>query len=286
MKKVWVFGSLLLTMGMAAMMGGCNKNDFVVIPRPADTSTAKQAISLFLSGGYGSYDSVLINIKSVSVLMDTCDKGATLGGYYTPADSTCSQWIALATQSGQYNIGNALDTLLASGTGLPPGKVKIIKLVLGNNNYFVKNGTTYPLQLFSGDTAAATISLRGNEFDTSMGAHNLRLWVDFNTTQSIVTYKNAFYFSPFLGYFVELATGNISGTILPPASNPIISIYNATDTAYTTTNNSGFFSAKGLAPGSYSMFINAANGYSDTTIANIVVRAGYVDQLGTITLHK
>ncbi len=286
MKKVWIIGSLLLTIGMAALMGGCNKNDFIVTPRAADTSTAKQAISLFLSGGSSSYDSVVVNIKSVSVLMDTCDKGATLGGYYTNADSTCSQWIALNTQSGQYNLGNPLDTLLASGSGLPPGKVKIIKLVLGSNNYFVKSGTTYPLQLFSGDTAAAIINLRGNEFDTSAGAHNLRLWIDFNATKSIVTYKNAFYFSPVLGYFVEATTGNISGTILPPTSNPIISIYNASDTAYTTTNNSGFFSAKGLAPGSYSMFINAINGYNDTTITNIVVRAGYVDQLGTITLHK
>lgn len=286
MKKVWVFGSLFLTMGIAALMGGCNKNDFIVTPRVADTSTAKQAISLFLSGASGSYDSVVVNIKSVKVLMDTCDKGATLGGYYSNADSTCSQWIALNTQSGQYNIGNPLDTLLASGSGLPPGKVKIITIVLGNNNYFVKNGTTYPLQLFSGDSATASISLRGNEFDTSMGAHNLRLWVDFNTTKSIVTNKNAFYFNPVLGYFVEATTGNISGTILPPASNPIISIYNASDTAYTTTNNSGFFSAKGLAPGSYSMFINAANGYSDTTITNVVIRAGYIDQIGSITLHK
>jgi hypothetical protein len=46
------------------------------------------------------------------------------------------------------------------------------------------------------------------------------------------------------------------------------------------------FIIRGLKDGSYSVFVNASNGYADTTITNVVVSKTREAQLGLITLRK
>lgn len=289
MKKVWVFSSLVaIVIACSFVFVGCSKNDIIVYQH-ADTSTAKQNILLYMgNNGATNYDSVIVAIKSVSILVDTFDKGSTLGGYYTPSDSSSSVWINLNVNAGQYNLlafQNGLDTLLASGSNIPPGKVKVIKIGIGTNNYFVKSGTTYPLQIFGTDSTIATINLRGNEFDT-YAANSLRLWLAFNINNSIVTYHNGFYLNPVLGYFILSSTGSVSGTVLSYNAASVISIYNNADTAYALPNRNGSFLVRGLNVGTYSIFVNASNGYKDTTINNVTVTNGNITSIGTITLHQ
>ena len=45
-------------------------------------ATGKQNVSLYLTDGPGFFDSVFINIKSVSVLLDTCAKDSSNHDYF------------------------------------------------------------------------------------------------------------------------------------------------------------------------------------------------------------
>ncbi|OQP56350.1 carboxypeptidase-like regulatory domain-containing protein [Niastella populi] len=56
--------------------------------------------------------------------------------------------------------------------------------------------------------------------------------------------------------------------------------------AYAFPWRDGRFKVRGLDSGIYSVFVNAGNGYQDTTINNVSVTVGKETDLGTITLHK
>jgi hypothetical protein len=46
------------------------------------------------------------------------------------------------------------------------------------------------------------------------------------------------------------------------------------------------FMVRGLDEGSYSVYVNASNGYQDTTITGVSVKAGQTVDLGALRLHK
>jgi hypothetical protein len=182
------------------------------------------------------------------------------------------------------SLRNGTDTLLASGN-IPQGKIKRIKITLGSNNSLVKDSVSYPLHLFPGDSVI-TIKLVGNEFDEYLAGH-LQLWLDFNIGKSIVLLRNnQFYLRPYIRLFVTKATGSVAGIVVPWDAYPVVSVYNDKDTAYAIPWHDGRFKVRGLAPGTYTVFVNASNGYQDTTISNVSVTARQVTELGKITLHK
>jgi hypothetical protein len=81
-------------------------------------------------------------------------------------------------------------------------------------------------------------------------------------------------------------TAALTGQVLPRDAFPVISVYNGQDTLYALPNWNGNFMVRGLATGTYSVFINPSNGYQDTTIANVSVTAGQNANIGVIQLHK
>jgi hypothetical protein len=91
---------------------------------------------------------------------------------------------------------------------------------------------------------------------------------------------------PFIRAFLIKESGAVKGIILPGNSRSIVTVYNATDTAYALPWVNGEFKVRGLNTGTYSVFINAGNGYKDTTINNVSVTVGKETNVGTITLHK
>lgn len=257
-----------------------DKSDNTTVP------AGKQSLDLYLTDGPTDYfDKVLIDIKSVKVLVDTCDKTRSRRDW----DSTkkCYIWDSLAIAPGVYDLlslRNGVDTLLGNGL-VADGTIRKIVITLGTNNSIVKDSVNYPLNLFNNQTTI-TIKLYGHEWDNYSSGH-YRLWLDFDCGRSIVRLRNnEFYLSPFIRAFIIKESGAVKGIIKPVDAKPIISILSGTDTAYAFPWRDGRFKVRGLESGTYSVYVNAGNGYKDTTISNVSVTVGKETDLGTITLHK
>lgn len=282
-----IFIILMAAFSSAAIFIACSKDKSNVSAVPA----GQQRVSLYLSDDPALFDKVLIDIQSVKVLVDTSSADSLDHRHH---DRDCDDgrdtsviWQDLAIRPGVYDLltlRNGADTLLAAGN-IPQGKIKRIKITLGANNSLVKDSVSYPLHLMRGDSVI-TLKLYGHEFDEYLTGQ-LQLWLDFNVGKSIIKVRNGeFYLKPFIRMFIMKATGTIEGKITPWDAYAVVSVYNATDTAYAIPFRDGKFKVRGLAPGSYTVFVNASNGYQDTTITDVTVNAREETELPKIELHK
>lgn len=251
----------------------------------------KQEVQLYLTDDPALFDKVLIDIKSVQVLIDTCDKNKDddddRGHHDDDQEDHCVNWDTLNIAPGVYDLlglRNGVDTLLASGI-IPEGNIKKIKIVLGDNNSLVKDSVTYPLDLFPGTQATIVLKIKGGDWDEWQPGRS-RLWLDFDVSRSILVVRGKFYLKPFLKIFTVKTTGSLEGQVLPKEAYPVVSVYNAQDTGYAIPWYNGEFKVRGLKEGTYSVFINASNGYQDTTITGVEIRPNRETELPKITLHK
>ena len=91
-------------------------------------------------------------------------------------------WVSMQTNAGIYNLldfQNGVDTLIAQGT-YPPGDVKEIRLVLGNNNSVKESGQVYPLIIPSGSESGLKIKIN-KKLRTGLDS----LIIDFDALMSI-----------------------------------------------------------------------------------------------------
>ncbi len=247
---------------------------------------------MYLSDDTGFFDKVLIDIKSVRILVDTSTADTVEHRWHHDHDfddgkDTSVVWEDMQIRPGVYDLltlRNGTDTLFASGT-IPKGKIKRIKITLGSDNSLVKDSVNYPLHLFPGDSVI-TLKLNGDELDEYLSGQ-FQLWLDFNIGRSVIKVRDGeFYLRPFIRLFIEKATGSIEGRVEPMDAFPVISVYNGSDTSYAIPFDDGRFKVRGLDPGTYSVFVNASNGYQDTTITGVTVTARQEMELPTIHLHK
>jgi hypothetical protein len=254
----------------------CSKDNSMGSSVPA----GQQDVSLYLTDAPGFFDKVLIDIQSVQVLVDTCS--AREGRFH----DTCNVWEPLNITPGIYDLltlRNGSDTLLAGAT-IPAGNISFIKIQLGPIDSLVKDSVTYPLHLR--DSSVILVDIHRNRWD-EFRPGRFRLWLDFDVSRSVVNVRdNEFFLDPFVRVFTVSTTGSVSGDIVPRDAFPVISVYNSSDTSYALPDRDGEFKVRGLAPGTYNVFINASNGYADTTITGVNVTANENASIGNIKLHK
>jgi hypothetical protein len=225
------------------------------------------------------FDSVFVDIQKLEVKLE--DSNNTNGG-----------WIDLAINPGVYNIlrfRNGLDTLFASGT-LPSNHLRKIRMTMGTQNSVVKNGQSFPLKIKDNDKEVVA-NLSDTNFDIS--GNQVFFWIDFDAGNSIVVdnsgsgNNNGYALKAHIKIFTNSKSGRIEGRVLPIAADAIIKAVNGSDTATAIPDDhDGEFRIVGLNAGTYSLIIDAQNGYVDTTINNIVVRKGEDTHLPLITLHQ
>lgn len=287
MKKQTIFRAALFMGILSLIFIACQKN----MDAGSDQTVpdGKQNLSLFLTDGPGFFDNVSVDIKSVQVLVDTCAKSSNDDNNDQGDDDgrkSCRTWDSLAIKPGVYDLlslRNGTDTLLAQGNVIT-GKVIAVKIELGTDNFLIKDSVKYPLHLTQLTSPYIYLTLRGNEWE-KYEKNKSRLWLDFDVSKSVVVIGNEFYLRPFIRVFVKSTTGAVGGFVTPMAAFPVISVYNSTDTSYALPNRDGRFLIRGLAPGTYSLNVNASNGYRDTTITNLNIKTGELD-LEKIVLKK
>jgi len=98
-------------------------------------------------------------------------------------------WVTLNTNAGIYDLlqlQNGIDTVVATGTALPVGRVNQMRLILGTNNTIIQNGVSFPLLLSSQDKTGLKLNLN---YDFQAGV-NYEIKFDFVADESIVTEGN------------------------------------------------------------------------------------------------
>ncbi|WP_343674347.1 DUF4382 domain-containing protein [Chitinophaga sp.] len=299
----WGLATLVL---LAVVVYSCKKDN-------SSSSTGlganQQRLNIFLADDPGSrFDNVFLDIKSVQVLIDTCDgengkgKGNSNGGDddwgsdynrchwgedKNDRDDSCKVWDSLALSPGVYDVltlRNGADTLLSEGV-VPVGKVRRIQINLGDNSYVVKDSVQYPLKALNGQVKLV-VSIRPEEWEEYQSG-NYRLWLDFDVDRSIVQTGNGkFILRPVIHVFLVSETGSISGKVTPYEAYPVLTVYNDTDTAYALPWRSGEWKIRGLNTGTYNVYVNASNGYADTTITGVKIETGKNTSVDAIVLHK
>lgn len=291
MKNKQFFLTAFAALAVALVMTACNKSASL----ESTVAPGQQHLTLFLTDGPGYFDQVLIDIRSVKVLVDTSadtrkhdnDDWDRRGENDNRKDSSFV-WENLNIKAGIYDIlkfRNGADTLLAAA-GIAKGSIRLIKIEIGTQNSVVKDSITYPLSLPPNALNYILIKLKGNECH-EYKPNRRQLWLDFDVARSIIQGNdNKFYLRPVFHFFTIIKTGSIAGKVGPKDGKPVITVYNDTDTAYALPNKDGYFKLRGLKDGKYSLFINASNGYADTTITNVMVTAPKETSVGVIVLRK
>lgn len=289
------FGAWPLALVALLLTGiyACNKDNSAGGAKP---NANEQKLNIYLSDGPGFFDAVNLDIRAVEVLVDTCNVDSSDVGNGPNRcnwdngkwdNKKCNVWDTLDIRAGVYNLlnlRNGTDTLLAAGNVIK-GNIERIRITIGNNNSLVKDSVTYPLGTWNGETKLV-INVRHSDWE-NFSDDAFRLWLDFDVNHSVLeVFRGHFILNPFIRVFTPNRFGIVSGKVGPDDAKPVVSLYGSTDTLYALPWRGGEFMIRGVQEGTYSMYVNASNGYKDTTITGLTVKGGKVTNTGTIKLHK
>jgi hypothetical protein len=288
-RKLLSFASIM-AIAVTLFVTACNKSTSV------ESATGQQSLALYLTDGPGLFDKVLVDIKSIKVLVDTSKNTRNQDscnwnriGMDDHKKDAAFVWHDLSIKAGIYDLlqlRNGTDTLL-SESNITKGSIRLIKIEIGTNNSVMKDSIIYPVSIPAGAPNYVLIATQGHEYDEYLPGKN-RLWLDFDVARSIVQERNGvFYLRPVFHFFTKRTSASIVGKIIPQKdAKAVVTIYNNTDTAYALPTPEGYFCVRGLKDGNYSVYINATAPYLDSTIRNVVVTAPKETSVGFITLRK
>lgn len=258
---IWAIALILFA------ISSCKKSDSNATTNNNNNSGGTAKVSMHLTDDASVYDAVWVNIQSVEVTMEG-SSAVTL----TPI------------RPGMYNImnfRNGLDTLLLRAD-LPAGKIGQIRLILGDGNYVVVNGTSHPLNTPSAQESGLKLNL--NQTFVAGGAYDI--WIDFDASKSIVaTGSGKYNLKPVIRAYSATTDGRIKGYVLPANANTVVYVTDGVNTYSAVPDNSGYYMFVGLPAGTYTVTLDATNAtYQDFIKTNVVVSYGVTVDLGTIVL--
>jgi hypothetical protein len=191
--------------------------------------------------------------------------------------------VMLNVNPGIYNLlnfSNGVDTLIATGS-LNVDKVQQIRLILGNNNSVVSNGTTYPLVIPSGSESGLKLQVHQ---DLQPGvAYSVLL--DFDAYQSVVQEGNgAFKLKPVIRTIENAISGSIAGKLSVPGVAAVVTASANGASFSVPVNANGEFIITGLPAGTYTVTVAPASPYQSVTINSVQVTVGSSTNVGVVTI--
>ena len=273
----------------------CNKNSSS--NSNPNIPKGQSQVSLFMTDGPISFSKVLIDIRQVTVEIDTATTqnapdvddqwDAGYCGFHRTAANKSVIWDTLSITPGVYDLlqlRNGTDTLLGSGL-YATGKIIKIQITLGSDNtVFTDSTTSYPLEIF-GPNPYFTINVSRTDVQ-NVTNNEFKIWLDFNLARSIFFWNGEFLLQPYFTVFNDIMTAKVQGQVLPPGAGALVTGVNGTDTIYAVPFWNGQYQFRNVPTGTWSFTFKGGNGYQDTTISSIKVDSLKVVKLPTITLHK
>lgn len=176
------------------------------------------------------------------------------------------------------------NTITLGETELDAAHYSQMRLILGDSNKVVIDGSTYALTTPSAQQSGLKLNI---DTDITEG-DTYTLLVDFDASRSIVTTGSGKYILKPVLRAVDLSeTGSISGVVQPSDFQTSVMAIMAEDTLSTLTDEDGAFSIQGAAEGTYDVVFAPTNDqYADSTQTDVSVSPGEDTDLGTVTLQQ
>lgn len=260
MRRVLISALTLIT--VMAFFAACTSDD--------EKQNAR--LEVWLTDGPGDFQEVKIDVRGVEIHSSPNDNG--------------EGWVSLDTEAGIYDvlkIANGEETLLSS-MEVPAGRISQIRLVLGENNTVVVDGTESGMTIPSGSQSGLKLQVH----ETLAEGVVYKITLDFDVARSIVqTGGGAHILKPVIRLISEAQTGAIKGIVDPAASTPAIYAIAGEDTVGTTyTDEAGNFLLRGIPAGTYTVTFEPNENYSKHQVDNVAVETGIVTDVQTVTLTE
>jgi len=233
-------------------------------------------ITIKLVDGPGDYDQVFVDIEDVMIKMNDNSEGE-------------DGWVSAGATGGEYDLltlTGGQQAVLVDDYEVLAGELSQIRLILGPNNYVVKDGEQYDLKTPSAQQSG--LKLKVNQ--EVEGGYLYAFVLDFDVAKSIVDAGNSgnIILKPVINASLEAASGIIQGVVSPSdfPSEVSVTVDGETITTYSTPENGGAFMLYGVYGGTYDLTITpeAGSGYA-TKVISVEVINGQIVDLGTIELE-
>ncbi len=227
------------------------------------------SLTIRLIDSPGDFEKVVIDITTVEANLD-------------------GSWITLDATTGQVDLleltGGA--ELVLADEQMPVGNLGQVRLILGENNFLVMDGTEFPLKTPSAQQSGLKINVNTTIEENT----NHDILLDFDVARSVVSAgAKKFLLKPVIRVINNSDKGSVSGRVLP--GEEIVGVYAKTDNfALATTyagQNSADWKLAGLAPGIYTIEFDPGESsiYLPLLIENVEIISGENVDLGEVTLE-
>ena len=262
-KKIY-FVAIAAMVVMLAVQGCANDDD----------NTAR--VQLKLVDAPGDYLEVNVNIVDIQ---------------HNNSDSEEAGWVSFGTPE-DYPINVDLTTLIAGNSLLladqliPSGKLKQIRLVLGDGNTLKIDGQADMMPLKTPSAMQSGLKLNMNT--TLDAGFTYTFILDWDVQKSVVmTGAGMYNLKPVIRVNAEVNSGSIAGNVSGELlENTMVQVY-TTDDVYVTetgTDLTGDFLIQGLAAGDYKLKILDQVAYDDYESPLITVTLGTVNTITPIVM--
>ncbi|SHO62056.1 DUF4382 domain-containing protein [Algoriphagus zhangzhouensis] len=244
----------------------------------------KARVNFYLVDAPGDFDEVWVEVLAVRVKMD--DNSMDDDNSQGDDDDNYDSWQEISYE-GESQMVNLLDltganSLLLGTEDFEEGEIDQIRLILGTNNYVVKDGVESDLKTPSAQQSGLKIKI-----DQELEAgQTYDLIIDFDVAKSIVVAGNSgnINLKPVLRAYLQEAAG-ISGQILPIEAQMIeVTAVDGDDNYTTYVDENGNFKIQGLDSGTYSLVITPNELYAPVQIDGILVVDGEMTVVDPIIL--
>lgn len=238
------------------------------------TDTNFGTLRVLLTDAPGNYDAVYIDIREVRIHRSS------------NAEDGDSGWITINTQpmivdllkltNGKYEIMGEVD--------LEPARYNQLRLVLGDQNEVVIDGTSYNLSTPSAQQSGLKLNLNVD----IEGGEMYTLLLDFDASRSIIKagQSGRYNLIPVINTARLELSGSVEGSVTPENALPWVYAIAGADTVRgTLAAENGDFLLIGLVSGTYKIAIHPSAGdYPVKVLEGVEVTAPETTNLGAVNL--
>ena len=260
-------------------LSSVNQND-TNNPASIDPQDGMAHISIKLVDAPGDYDQVVIDLQDVMIKMNDNSDGE-------------DGWKSVSTNSGKYDLlqlTGGQNAVLVDDYMVLAGELSQIRLVLGDDNYVLKDGQPEHIKLNTPSAQQSGLKVKVNQ--TVEAGYLYAFVLDFDVSKSIVEAGNSgnIILKPVVTASLEAASGIIQGVISPFGSFPSevsVMVDGEQITSYANEENGGAFSLYGVPEGTYDLTItpDPSTNYIPETMS-VSVTNGEITDIGTVELQQ